>query len=226
MTVEFREPTDEERAILCNIAKSFSKSYSVIDADDIFQTMALKWYTKFSSFAPYLEMPDDDRIPLLIRTFQTWGIQYCRSELAEFRKLHPQPDDFYFYSRDQIRAMLPFVEDPVTWSSFSRTQEEGERRNRIDPALGNNALAHYSDLRIAWDGLLAAERSVLRSRYIDNLDYPEVAQRHQITEAYARKRVERGISHLQKAMGCETRSRKVLSNATAQVVTRREYEGA
>lgn len=220
-----REPTVEELVLIRNVARSFAKSYPLIDGDDIEQTLILKWYEKYDTFAGYLDMTDRDRIPLLIRTFQTWGIAYCKAELREFRKLHPKPEDVYNYSREQVKQMLPFVEDPTSWSAFSRAEDDGSRRGKTDPATGGNALAHYADLRIAWEELHVAERQVLRLRYVDGLDYTDIAEKLEISEVYARKRVERGLSHLQKSMGCETRARRVMSNATALVMTRREYEG-
>lgn len=221
-----REPTVHERGLMANVARSFAKSYSVIDVEDIEQTLYLRWYDKWDTFARYLDMPEDEKVPLLIRTFQTWGIAYCRAELAEFRKLHPQPDDAYYYSREQVKQMVPFVEDPIAWSSFARAEDDGQRKGKTDPAHGGNALAHYADLRVAWDGLHRAERDVLRLRYVDGVEYDAIAFRLDITPEYARKKVERALSHLQKIMGCDNRARRVMSNATAAVVTRREYEGA
>lgn len=208
-----------------NVAKSFARSYPLIDVEDIEQTISLKWYAKWDAIAPYLELDEDHKQATLIRTFQSWGIDYCRTELAEFRKFRPSPDDGYYYSRDQVRAMLPLVEDPEAWSNLARKENELDVKVKRDPAHTGDALAHYADLRIAWSALSPAEREVLRLRYVDGAEYEVVAKVLNIGEPLARKRAERALSHLQKLMGCDKRTRQVMSNAKASVVTRRDYEG-
>lgn len=223
VTVTVREPDKDEQEIIYNVAQSFRRSYSQIDVDDVYQSLMLRWYERFERFSDYLSLPEEEKRPLLIRTFTNLGIDYCRREVSELAKLHPNTDDFYGYSRVQIQKMLPFVEDLNAWSSLAA----GERTPgaKQDPALGGNMLAHYADLRTAWDVLSGSDRSLLRLKFVEGLEYVEIEEKTGLSEANGRKRVERAVSKMQKAMGCDVRGRKAMSNAAAQVATRRGYEG-
>ena len=225
-------PDAEQMRWIENIATSFRHSYEGLDVEDLRAHLVFKWYDRFEKIQGYVVDLDRARSKaFLMRTLTNWSVDYCRREGHSTPTCNLRPDDAYYYSRDQIQRMLPLVESPEAWSSLS-VQGERSGRSGLDPAHGNNMLAHYADLTAGWDSLSPQERTLLRERYFGaGTPYVELGERLGMSEAYARKLVERAITKLQKHMGGAVRSggrerRRAMSNASAQVLTRRQTEGA
>ena len=224
-------PAQEDMDLLRNVAVSVVKNYPQCDAEDVTQTLYLAWYEKYPKIEAYLDMHVDARTALLVKVFRNVALDYCRREANELDKIHrSRSDDAYYYSRKQITDMLPFVENPERWSSLAAHGPKANGKSNADPANGGDILAHYADLRTAWDCLSESDREVLRRKFVLQYEYAEIADATGSTEAVLRKRVERAVTRMQKRLGQDRRSevhegRRAVSNATAQVMTRRGYDG-
>lgn len=199
------------------------------DVEDLKSNLMLLWFEKFDRLEPYLAIEDAEvTTRILARTFQRWCSKYTKVEAKQSGR-DPRSEDAYYYSRKMIQLMLPYVEDPRAWSSLAAAGEQHEVKAKQPANTAGNLLAHFADLTAAWDRLTPEERQLLRLRYVHNTPYVELAEELGHDEPMLRKRVERALSRMQKFMGSQVRKgelpRKAMSNAQAQVMTRRNFNG-
>lgn len=209
--------------LVSNIARSLANTSKQLDEHDIVQHIVLRWMDRWEELLPFVEEDHDGN---LITSLRNLGRDFVRKELRQLNGL-ARPDDLYFYSRAQLKELLPLVESPEVWSNVAAKSAE-QTHSKQDPAVGGNALATYADLRVAWEGLLTEQRGVLRARYVKGLEYEQLSLIMDLDEALVRKRVERALTAMQKTLGGAARAkprRVVLSNAAAQAVTRLAYTG-
>lgn len=217
--VDVEERPPDWFTIADNISASFSASYPEVDRDDIRQELFLK----------LLELPDSEyETAQVVQSLTNAAINYCEREV---RVLYPASSDQYYYSRDQIKELLPYVHHAERWSSFAKIGEQGQGRSNRDPAEGGDALAVYADVRRGWEALSAHERAILTHRYIEPspTPYDALAALLDVSEEAARKQVSRAVGRMQRAMGGRkhkpAQTRKVLTNAAAQSITSHQYGG-
>lgn len=207
--------------LIPNVARQYANIYTEVEYDDIVQTLHVKALEVDRHKVVSYEKPQ------LIRMLSNWCVDYCEEELDA---LFPDQDDRYTYSKGQITALLPFVLTAEHFSTLSAVGEKGEGKSNRDPALSGDALATYADLTRGWDALSRDEKALLAARYIDPdpTPYEVLADDLEVSEDAVRKRVERAIRKMQRAMGGgkpKGDTKRVQSNAAAQATVSRQWEG-
>jgi hypothetical protein len=239
------ELTEEIHEYVTNVAASYARRYALMDPRDIKQHLYLMWFDRAKYVARYLEDSDPERGKArLLRSMCTWAGEYCLAETAAVNGY--KPEDVHFYSRKQIRGLLPLLVEPVSWTSLAVRPSDGGRHCAAPLAERGDELAVLADLRNAWVQLSDADREILTLRFIDTgvgdpeggaeeqsvwLAHETICDLYGITPDAARKRVQRAVTRMQKFLGgakvlnVSTGRRPRMSNSAAAVVTHKYYMG-
>jgi hypothetical protein len=204
-----------------------------LDWEDVRQHLHVEWLSASSLFNSYVLANDKGSI---LVSLARWAGDYCQKETEQ--RDSTRKDQFY-YSREQLKALLPYVDTPEHWTSLAAPSvDEGGGRSKSDPAVGGTLMAVYADLRRAWEQLEMVERILLRNRFPQGtptaykLLASSLKAQGVTDEADARKRVERALSKMCRTMGGIRRQRgesaggrRAVSNATAAAVLSNQYNG-
>lgn len=207
--------------LIPNVGRQYAELYREVELDDLVQSLHVKAIElQATKVVDYSQGQ-------LIRMLSNWCIDYCEDEVDA---LYPQSDDRYTYSKGQITALLPFVLTAEHFSTLSSVGERDGSKSTKDPALSGDAMATYADLTRGWDALSRDEKALLAARYIDPdpTPYEVLADDLDATEEAVRKRVERTVKKMQRAMGGgkpKGDQKRRQSNAAAQSVTSRQWNG-
>ena len=207
--------------LIPNVSRQYATIYSEVDYDDVLQTLHLNALELKSDLVAGYNQGQ------LIRMLSNWCVDYCEGEVDA---LYLNSDDRYAYSKAQITGLLPFVLTADHFGSLSKHGERGEGKSNVDPALSGDALATYADLMTGWDALSRDEKALLGARYIDPdpVPYEALADALGIEEPAVRKRTERAVRKMQRAMGGSAgkgNHRKPRSNAAAQSAVSKQWDG-
>ena len=224
-------PTEEQQEWMLKIAKHCASQHSV-STEDTYQHLWVKWLEAGSTFAGYLDGSERGKAHVLV-ALTRWATAYARAE-QEARAVGQK--DRYHYTRDELRALLPFVESPEHWSTLASPAPDDGMFTKQDPALLGTAMAVWADLQHAWGELTPHQRWLLRARFVspEPVPYSELAEESGVAEATLRKDVERAVGRMQRALGGARRrrveaqpvaGRHAVSNAAAQSYARRVWDG-
>ena len=158
---------------------------------------------------------------------------YARDIKAQ--ALGHQRNDEWFYSRGELKALLPAVFDPEAWTN--PPQSDGRSPSR--PAEGNNWATTLADISRAFDQLNVADQVLLRSFHEDDRSNKELAEAHGVTEQTMSYRHDRAVKRLLDLLGGEIprparagsstdpwRGRHAVTNASARAYQDNLYEEA
>jgi DNA-directed RNA polymerase specialized sigma24 family protein len=181
------------------------------------------WVAKHSlAVADWLEQGNYGLSKLNVALYRA-GHRYCSKERA--RLTGSQLSDFYWYTPGVIEELLPEVWQVSNWV-LAASGDQG--RSHKDPAEGGNRLAMLIDVAWAVSTLDEGDKRVLRERYEQGMYLDAIAERLEMTEEGARKRVERILEKLIERLGGEPPfwggGRRVKSNAQAQSETRTQND--
>jgi len=136
------------------------------------------------------------------------------------------PEDYFRYTKGIVQELLPEVLDGHRSVSGAALDDSRVKRS---PSEGFNREAMGADIQREFDRLAESDRIVLIERYCGGGISEEVlALTYDVTPDTMRKRVGRALNRLSKRLNGEVtehQGRRAISNAHAQVVTRREAEG-
>lgn len=222
--------TDEQLAIITRKAHQVANSWPDCDPTELAQELCLKWIESWNRWAPgdhvigvrdYWEDEDQHRgMSKLNSTLANWANTWCRKETIAVRG----HDDFARYGRNQLKLMLPLIENPAAWGSLSA---HGGGRSSKPAREGGDSLATYADLTRAWEALSEEDRHLLGLRYVYELDdwARTVMEQYECTEASARTRTSRALANLERELAGRPKhvGRRAMSNAASLSVTARSY---
>lgn len=208
-----------DQELIASVANALKRQYREVDLADIRQELYLYWVEHHRMAEKYLSDEEEGK---LTRALQNAGRVYCLREHA-YRHRY-DASDIYLYSTAVIRETLPFIWDIEDWMYAPET--DSEVRSNQDPAFGGNRIASLGDVARAFEVLEVDDRQVIRLAYEDGLSDVELGVELEISTDAAKKRLERAIKRLQKALGGEpvdwSQSRR---RAKTNAATRAALEG-
>lgn len=216
----------EYQNMVAQVATELKRQYPMVDRDDISQEL---WVWLASNPEKIEEWGEGKQAERKVATsLRRAGRGYCIREKSALTGY--ELEDLYFYSTGQLRELLPVVMDRALWTDASPGVDAGHITGGGDPAHGNTRLAMLCDVRSSLEAVSEADKELLFT--IFGLQVPEEIHALEcgVTEETLRKRVQRALQRLQRALGGPKPppeylgSRKVLSNAQAQAQTRNQEE--
>lgn len=168
-----------------------------------------------------LEWREEDKPGVLNTALYRAGLRFAHNERK--RITGARDEDLYYYSPAVVEDILPLIWDYEDWYM----SQDGPRvRSAGDPALGNTRLATIVDVATAVWALPKDDIDFLAQHYVMGMTFDVLGQLWEMTEDGARKRHGRIVRRVVRHLGGEPPwfdgpgSRKVKSNAAAQVETR------
>jgi DNA-directed RNA polymerase specialized sigma24 family protein len=137
--------------------------------------------------------------------------------------------DLWFYSVGQLRQLLPDVLDTEGWTASSPALSPDRVQSQSLVNEGNNRLAMLVDVKDAFLRLADEDQQLLYVHYRVHEEEQHATELEISVEAL-RSRVTRALTRLQRELGGPqpdvewVGTRRAMSNATAQALTRSAYE--
>lgn len=227
------------------VASTYARRFHPhVQRDDVLQEIyvwALQHQTKVSH---WIDDTDDDGREagrLLGRAMQDAALRYCQQEKAA--RLGYRLDDLAYYSRGEVKELLPSMFDVDAWTNPPKNP--GERAAKKPAAEGNGWLATLADVSRAFDVLSAEDRDLLTRVYRDDESMVRIGDESGVSRQVVAKRVERAVNRLVNVLGgprprgghypdehgeCECGwghpgARKAMSGAHARALTSSSYDG-
>lgn len=144
----------------------------------------------------------------LARVLRNECIDYSRDVRSQ--TLGYERRDEFFYSKNEVKALLPAMFDPEKW--LEPPQSEG--RSTKAPAEGGNWIATLADLSRAFDQLSLDDQVMLRSFHQEGRMNIEMADAYKVSESTMSYRHDQAVKRLVTVLGGEV-PRPSRSSATA-----------
>lgn len=160
-------------------------------------------------------------------TMRKQAMKFCVGErdAAESR----DSEDFQKYGLAEVRTLLMDVFDYEDWQSFA-TVGDGQPRSKALVNTTGDRLASLVDVKIALGKIPESQYNLIVWHFKYGYTYDELAAEYETTVDGARKRVERSVKAVQRALGTKpseefTGRRTVRSNAAWRAASSNRYEG-
>ena len=222
--------------IICNISKRISREFQyIMDAEDLQQ----EWCVHLSQFPHHARHwvtkdPETGKPKFGHVSFKrdAAGIMAKAARAEKARTIGYEPDDEYFYTKNQIIALLPYVfADPVLVSKA--TQDPEQRSAAPDHSKGGNHLAGVMDVRHAWKKTITAGSQwdrVMRMLFQLDATLAEVGEKEGVSTTTVAKIRDRAIDGMVEILGGKRPgvkedgpgSRRAMSNAES--ISRTEHQ--
>ena len=186
--------------LVSTLGMEYSKKYSIIESQDIKQTLWMWFITHPKKYKEWSELPPKDKEKLIAKSLRNAAITYCEKEKA--RKFGYDMVDLYYYDPSVIEAFLPSILAD-SYEIPSKIQDLNFKFGKSSEVTdGNNWLVLRSDIEKAFNRLAEAKQNILRLRFTtDNYEWSNLAKELNTSADGARKRVERAISSLIRILG-------------------------
>lgn len=153
-------------------------------------------------------------------------LDYARQQ--RYLKDGTRPDDYFRYTSRIVEAVLPDVLDGDV-SMPSPSDIDGKTRGGGSASTGFEREVVMADVAIAFGQLKDKDRSILLEKFGGgDVDDEVIAVKDGITVSAVRKRIDRSLIRLAKHCNGDyspPQKKKVRTNASSQVLTRRQEEG-
>ena len=194
------EWVQEYDLLVSTLGMEYSRKYSIIESQDIKQTLWMWFITHPKKYKEWSELPPKDKEKLIAKSLRNAAITYCEKEKA--RKFGYDMVDLYYYDPSVIEAFLPSILAD-SYEIPSKIQDLNFKFGKSGEVTdGNNWLVLRSDIEKAFNRLAEAKQNILRLRFTtENSEWSELAKELDTSADGARKRVERAISSLIRILG-------------------------
>ena len=195
-----QEWIQEYDLLVSTLAMEYSRKYSIIEPQDIRQTLWVWFITHPKKYKEWSELPAKDKEKLIAKSLRNAALKYCEQEKA--RKFGYDMTDLYYYDPSVIEAFLPSIladsyEIPTKIQDLNfQFGKSGEVTD------GNNWLVLRSDIEKAYNKLAEAKQNILRLRFsVENCEWTELGKELNTSADGARMRVNRAINSLIRILG-------------------------
>lgn len=193
------------------VARNLHRRFDMVPSEDIQQEL---WCWILTHTDKLDEWESTDQLGKLGKALWHAGLNYCQKEKADI--VGYKVDDNYYYTLNQIEHMLSEL-----FSTIDVYDEQSRHGLRDNDAM--------LDVMLVFVDLPETDRHLLYNLLTSSEAAPcaALAEVYGMTEDAFNSRKRRIIKRLQRELGGErpTEHRKVMSNASAQVLTRKEYLG-
>ena len=184
--------------VVIHVAAEYHKKYSMIELDDIKQSLYEWFITHPKKLAEWGEQGEKDTKNLLYRSLRNQALDYC--QLWRAKSIGYEVSDLFYYDPDVIEALLP----AVIRGDFNDAPKLnlGMPGRPPAPSEGGNTMAMMVDIKSAFDSLNAEDKSILYLKYVDSMSYGAIAEELKIpSDDASRMRHNRAIKKLITRLG-------------------------
>ncbi len=195
-----QEWVQEYDLLVSTLALEYSRKYSIIESQDIRQTLWVWFITHPKKYKEWSELPPKDKEKLIAKSLRNAALKYCEQEKA--RKFGYDMVDLYYYDPSVIEAFLPSILAD-SYEIPSKIQDLNFKFGKSGEVTdGNNWLVLRSDIEKAFNRLPEAKQNILRLKFTtDNYEWNDLAKELNTSADGARKRVSRAINSLIRILG-------------------------
>ena len=184
--------------IAAGIAAEYGRRHRVHGADesDFRQEFAL-WLVENSAQVAdwHAELDKQGFERMVARVLRNEGTDYgldIKAHAVGYKR-----EDLYFYSKGEVKALLPLMFDPEKW--HEPPQSEG--RSTKSQAEGGGWIATLADISQAFDRLETEDRELLAAFHKDEWSNVLMAEAYGVTEQVMSYRHDRAVRRLLKVLG-------------------------
>lgn len=125
--------------------------------------------------------------------------------------------DIYTYSSPKLVSMLPDMFDYMDWQTFGLSGD-GQPGAKPQANTTGDRIAELVDIKAAYERLTETHQEIIKLHYQWNMEFSAIAEELDITEEAAKKRAQRALAALQKALGYKSQEevRKIEERRTVK----------
>lgn len=193
------EWVQEYELLVSSLASEYYKRYSMLDPDDIRQTLWMWFVTHPNKYKEWSKLPAKDKEKLIAKSLRNAAITYCEKEKSQ--KSGYDLLDLYYYDSSVIEAFLPSIISG-SYEIPSKIKDLNFKFGKGEVTDGNNWLVLRSDIEKAYNQLAEAKQNILRLRFTtDNCEWTELGKELNTSADGARMRVTRAVNSLIRNLG-------------------------
>ena len=207
------------RAVRQAAKRSHGAQRGFVEMDDLVQEGYVYILENMPKVKGWVETGDVD---LLRHALYQYMHTYTMRE--RYAKAGTRPEDYYVYQYAVIEELLPEALGTEPQYGGSSSDLNTQVKSGKSPAEGGDRMAMIADLKSALLSLPVADRELIfRKFYGGGATDHELAQWFETPEPTINKRVRSALRKMARHLGSEpVRTRKVMSNAQAQHVTKEQ----
>jgi RNA polymerase sigma factor (sigma-70 family) len=222
---------DEIMPLIKKVAASTSRSFpGYIDVADVEGELLLFLYKKKTWVENTIESSPGQWKSKLAPLMRKQAYDYCNKEKAATEGYDPA--DVYRYSIPKIQTLIVDVFDYEDWQSFGN-RSDGQPKARAQANTTGDRIVELIDIRTALLKLTDDGYNALVYQYKYGYSMAEIAEAQDVSLETAKKRCQRALKALQKALGYKDpedmrrrpERRTVRSNAAWTSDQSHQYEG-
>ena len=189
----------EYSLLVSSLASEYHKRYSMLDPDDIRQTLWMWFVTHPVKYKEWSKLPAKDKEKLIAKSLRNAAITYCEKEKSQ--KSGYDLLDLYYYDSSVIEAFLPSIISG-SYEIPSKIKDLNFKFGKGEVTDGNNWLVLRSDIEKAYNQLAEAKQNILRLRFsMENCEWNELGKELNTSADGARMRVTRAVNSIIRNLG-------------------------
>lgn len=214
--------------VLKRVATEVARAFPpYVMADDVESELIVWLYKNKDSIEMMISKDPEGWQAKLAATARKVATAYASNEKADAEGQGREAG--YLYSIHKLRNLLPDVFNYEDWQTFGQSGD-GQPRGKAIVSHGNSRTAELIDIKRAVEALPESIQYTLELYYGRGLTAAAVATETESTLETTKKRIQRAVMALQKALGAQDRQahysrRTVRSNAAWQADTSHDYSG-
>lgn len=177
-----------------NVARNFP---SYVDSDDVTSVLWVWYMENEHSVTKMIHDNPESWGAMLYGTMVRVASTYAIETEADTHGY--SVDDLYFYSTPVVRELLKDAFDYENWQSF-QSFGDGQPKSKRQSATSDR-IDMLIDVKSAVEGLSLEQQELIYWRFEYQFEYDHIAEALEISEEAARKRVERAVGAVRKALG-------------------------
>jgi len=194
-----QEWVQEYDLLVSSLASEYHKRYSMLDPDDIRQTLWMWFVTHPVKYKEWSKLPAKDKEKLIAKSLRNAAITYCEKEKSQ--KSGYDLLDLYYYDSSVIEAFLPSI-IAGSYEIPSKIKDLNFKFGKGEVTDGNNWLVLRSDIEKAYNQLAEAKQNILRLRFsMENCEWNELGKELNTSADGARMRVTRAVNSVIRNLG-------------------------
>jgi DNA-directed RNA polymerase specialized sigma24 family protein len=188
--------TSEEFDLARRVAYRVASKWPMVEMDDA-QSELYLWLVEHADDVIRYRVEPGGEAKLFVALRRECG-KYCAKE-TQARTGAPL-DASLSYSKQQVERVLPFIFEDLPQQVVVTHPQTGAAVH-AQANGGGEALAMLLDVRTSFLDLPAEVRMVLTMRFRDELTFKEIGALTGLSDAGAKKRVDRGVARIQAVLG-------------------------
>lgn len=193
------EEVNEWSNLVSQVAYEYSKSYHMLDRQDITQEIWLWFLTHQRKLEEWGQYDKKEQTKLVAKSIRHAALKYCEKEKA--RVIGYDVADLFYYDKTTVEIFLPNVLFGV-YELPEGIKVNNEVKVKTDPAERGNWIAMRADVSRGFDKLDEKHQEILRLRFMDeSRTFRQLGDSLGISEDAFRKRYDRAIKSLINKLG-------------------------